>query len=273
MFRSAQSYGVSWLLVAALPACLAISAAACGAPFTLCESASSASSSTASGTGGASATTTTGVTGGGLEGGSGGAGGYPVPHDILVLNQRGHLMTGVSLVVNDASGAVVTTAQTDDWGSAKLVVPEAGSVSAFSNQDLAFSVTTFVAPPSGISITFGINQSFPAAAPGPATTYVVAASQLPIGTTGFTCFDGCQSAPGDLGTGTCQVTTGACAPSAFEDLLVVAYAGAQPLGWGAAFHKPTSPGTRSPCRPRWGSRWRCSPPRSPTSRRARTAPS
>jgi hypothetical protein len=266
MFRAANVVLVSSCLAVA-----AVAAVGCGAPFTLCESASSAASSTAAGTGGASATT--GVTGGGPEGGSGGAGGHPLPHDILVLDQRGHLMTGVSLVVNDASGAVVTTAQTDDWGSAKLVVPEAGSVSAFSNQDLAFSVTTFVAPPSGISITFGINQSFPAAAPGPATTYVVAASQLPIGTTGFTCFDGCQSAPGDLGTGTCQVTTGACAPSAFEDLLVVAYAGAQPLGWGAAFHKPTSPGTRSPCRPRWGSRWRCSPPRSPTSRRARTAPS
>jgi hypothetical protein len=181
--------------------------------------------------------------GSGGVGGSGGAGGQPAKESpILVVDQDKHAASGVALVVNDAAGGLIAVSASDLSGNAKLAIPEGGSVSAYwSAADGEKRVTTFVGPPPGAAITFGVERpKVPLPPPPPSEFHVVVG--LPQGATSFTCMNACGSSEGTKVGQTCTLTNSGCPPAPSMDILVVAYDGDAPVSWGAALAIAVNPG-------------------------------
>ncbi|MEO7327482.1 MAG: hypothetical protein ABI193_02815 [Minicystis sp.] len=175
--------------------------------------------------------------------GAGGAGGAPSGSStVLVVDQDHHPVANADLVVNDALGAVVAAVKSGADGTAALVVPEGGSVSALWAQPYFTSVVSFVAPPPGASITLGV-EVFPLAPPPPdlpTEFHVVVGS--PNGVTTFACSSTCGEGSGTKAGQSCTLNNLGCSSAATEDILVVAYQDQKAVAWGAVLGIPTNPG-------------------------------
>lgn len=143
----------------------------------------------------------------------------PAPVTVVVRNEFA-LESGVSVVFQDATGAVIATAMTDATGSAAMVVPDGSQVTALVGTASAPSLTTVtqVAPGDVITIVdvtarggFDAFVSIGAVPPSPPATTAEYVVQAGIG-----CGNDFASTPGQL------EIRGACEAAGHVPFLVIA---------------------------------------------------
>jgi hypothetical protein len=258
-------------------ASLLLGAAACSPPFNadLTQGASGAggklaSTSTSSSTGSVMATgghggeggaggAGSGATGGeggaggqggaGAEGGASGAGGMPpisTACTVVVVDSQNNAVPAEPVVVNDASGAVVSAAESGPGGSVGVMIPPGGSVTVFDSYQLTFTIAAAVAPPDGS--TFRVTAPRPAPPPPPPPTpthFHVTATQAPVSATSIRFLTSCETnAVPAIGAAQPVVTIdGGCAVGALSDTIwaLALDASGTPVAWGSAINL-TSPG-------------------------------
>lgn len=250
--KRSHTYRMGAFLLAASFAALT----ACGTDFRENDAAG------AGGPGGADAHTAAASGGGGLDTGPGGAdaastssasssvssstagggGGPAAPTTLLVVDQHDAPRAGIDVVVNDATGAILTTGITGASGDALVTVPEGGSVSVFYSVDLSFFVDSVLDAPAGGLVRFATQAKEAPPPPPPAsTTYKIVAQGQPAGTASWKFQSTCDGA--STTSSYAILSNAACPEGATEDFLVVALASDQtPLAWGALANQPTSPG-------------------------------
>jgi hypothetical protein len=187
----------------------------------------------AGGAGGSGAGATGGEGGG--EGGAGGAGGMPpmsTACTVVVVDSQNN-----AVVVNDASGAVVSATQSGPGGSVGVMIPPGGSVTVFDSYQLTFTVVAAVAPPDGS--TFRVTAPRPAAPPPPTPTHFhVTATQAPISATSIRFLTSCETdAVPAIGAAQPVATIdGGCTAGALSDTIwALALDGSgTPVAWGSA---------------------------------------
>jgi hypothetical protein len=175
----------------------------------------------------------------------GGAGGAMADdtHQITVVDHHGQPVADVPIVVNDAEGAIVSTAKTDASGSADATIPDGGSVSAFWTYGLNFYIDAIHAPPPGAPITFGIfvaeREPPPVDAP---TTYSIY-PYYPAGTKSLSLSTNCASANTYPDSKYPQIDNESCTDDDTQDFIFTAHdASYNLIGWATWLDAPTNPG-------------------------------
>lgn len=185
-----------------------------------------------SGTGGAG-----GATG---QGGDGGAAPGPVP--LLVRDQLGNPLAGISVVINDAAGAVAAPVLTTDAsGTVEVTVPLGGSASVFHTEGLAYRIHALYDVPPGTPMVFDL-YIVPPPPSTPATTYSIYPSSYPPGTTELELHGTCVGVSTQPGSKFPSVDNASCSDTPQDFLSVAHSATGAVIGWNLLESAPTNPG-------------------------------
>jgi hypothetical protein len=203
--------------------------AACfGPPFTLRAPATESGEGGAGGHGGTSSA-------GGGQAGHGGTGGDDGT-TLVIQDNAGVPVSGITVVVNDEIGAVVVVTETGGDGRAEITIPNAGSVSVFSTVEVALHVHTLVDPPPGLTIPVIIGR--PAGALPEKTLYQAIVVGEPPGTDHVYIWSTC-----DVGLSDMVFDNAQCLDASAIDFLGVAFdVDDNAIAWGLTPNQPTSPG-------------------------------
>ena len=217
---------------------------------------SSSGSSSSSGAGGAGGTSGSGGGGGagGAGGGSGGAGGGILgPHShvtVSVINEDATAGASEPIVVNDASGAIVSMTQTALDGKVGVDVPIGGMVAVYPSQSGdEHHMQAVVDPPDGSTVHF-LSYGGKPKANDPKTTFHVTTTGYPAATTTLAirdCNDGVDVPVSPGGTTLVDITDAGCFGAPKNRIMVVASdASKAAIAWGVASDLPESPGNVVP---------------------------
>lgn len=214
---SASLLGITFGTACTLAACF-------GPPFTLRAPATESSEGGGGGQGGSGAA------------GGGQAGGGDDGTTLVVQDNAGVPVSGVKVVVNDETGAVVVITETGSDGRAEIGIPAAGSASVFSTVDTALHVRTLVDPPTGLTIPVIVDR--PAGALPEKTLYQVIVVGEPPGTDRVYVWSTC-----DVGLSDMVFDNAQCLDATTIDFLGVAFdVDDNAIAWGLTPNQPTSPG-------------------------------
>jgi hypothetical protein len=214
-------------------------------------SSSGVTSSSASVGGSSASTASGGASGGGGAGGQGGGGGALVGAEVGVIAwevRSQAAVGGVPIVVNDASGVVVTVTQSDATAPVPVTVPSGGLVSIYPDGALyALDMRGVVDPPDGSTVTLHVAAQPVAVA---TTTYELtltgyppAASELRV----HLCSAAKNVVPDPSGKTTVSVSDQSCSAPAINTFVVIAAdASDQQLAWGAVKDIASNPGGTVP---------------------------